>query len=160
MSLRRASASPPTQLTFFRLLFLIRSFQLIILLPSSCATADDRRSAGTDKNEKRPAGGGGNATDELREVEGGFAPTELERLSYSIADAYLPVWFERCTGWEGRTYEDAMRFCWSHNDFVLMSGASGALVRPPRHVVFSEAAQDTCAGGGSPPLTPCIHTGH
>ena len=82
-----------------------------------------------------------------RDEEGGFVPTDLERLSYSIADAYLPVWFERRTGWEGRTYEDAMRFCRSHNDFVPVSVASGALVvchlSATRQVVFSEAAQDT-----------------
>ena len=52
MSYHYAPSSPPTQLIFFCLLFLVRSFQLIILFPSSCATASDRRSAGTDKNKK------------------------------------------------------------------------------------------------------------
>ena len=52
LSCHCASSSPPTQLTFFCLLFLVRNFQLIILFPSLCATTDDRRSAGTDKNKK------------------------------------------------------------------------------------------------------------
>ena len=58
---------------------------------------------------------------------GGFAPTRLMKLSYSVADAYLPVWYDRRTGWEGQTYEDAMLFCQSHHDFVPVSRSNGRL---------------------------------
>ena len=38
---------------YFACSFLVRRFQLIILFPFSCATANNRCSAGTEKNEKR-----------------------------------------------------------------------------------------------------------
>ena len=47
-----------------------------------------------------------------------LSPEEIEQLSYKLSDAYFPVWFDRSTGWEGKTYDEAMEFCKSHDDFV------------------------------------------
>lgn len=43
---------------------------------------------------------------------------ELEQMYYEVSDAYLPVWFDRSTGWRGNTFKEAMEFCKSHDDFV------------------------------------------
>ena len=43
---------------------------------------------------------------------------EIEKLSYKLSDAYLPVWFDRGMGWNGTTYGEAMVFCEGHFNFV------------------------------------------
>jgi len=47
-----------------------------------------------------------------------LAPEEIEQLSYKLEDAYLAIWFDRSTGWNGNTYQEAMEFCKSRDDFV------------------------------------------
>jgi hypothetical protein len=54
-------------------------------------------------------GGGGEAP---------LTPQEVMELSYALSDAYLPMWFDRTTGWTGNTYDEALIFCESHDDFV------------------------------------------
>ena len=44
---------------------------------------------------------------------------ELEDYFYQLSDAYLPIWFDRREGWEGTSYEEALEFCRSHDDFVV-----------------------------------------
>ncbi len=47
-----------------------------------------------------------------------LSPDELEQFSYALSDAYLPIWFDRSTGWKGASYEEAVAFCKSHYNFV------------------------------------------
>lgn len=47
-----------------------------------------------------------------------LSPEELSDLYYSLSDAYLPIWFDRTTGWDGTSYEEAMEFCRAHDNFV------------------------------------------
>lgn len=47
-----------------------------------------------------------------------LSPEELDKLHYSYSDAYLPMWFDRESGWKGTTYQEALDFCRSHDDFV------------------------------------------
>jgi hypothetical protein len=47
-----------------------------------------------------------------------LSPDELEQFSYSLSDAYLPIWFDQSTGWKGSSYEEAVAFCKSHYNFV------------------------------------------
>ena len=72
-----------------------------------------------DGNNQSGGGGGGGG------VGGGgggwnksLTPEEVEQLSYALSDAYLPIWFDRSTGWTGNTYDEALEFCDSHDDFV------------------------------------------
>eukprot|EP00571_Detonula_confervacea_P013981 CAMPEP_0172306514 /NCGR_PEP_ID=MMETSP1058-20130122/7566_1 /TAXON_ID=83371 /ORGANISM="Detonula confervacea, Strain CCMP 353" /LENGTH=995 /DNA_ID=CAMNT_0013018427 /DNA_START=19 /DNA_END=3006 /DNA_ORIENTATION=+ len=64
----------------------------------------------------------GNGVDENKEgiieIEKKLTKEELEQLYYDTEDAYLPIWFDRSTGWTGTTYKEAMKFCKSHDDFV------------------------------------------
>jgi len=43
---------------------------------------------------------------------------ERDDLYYSLEDAYLPIWYDRGTGWEGTTYQEAVDFCKAHDEFV------------------------------------------
>ena len=54
----------------------------------------------------------------LHSGKGNLTEKEMEQLSYDLSDAYLPIWFDRNTGWKGRSYKEAMEFCQSHDDFV------------------------------------------
>lgn len=47
-----------------------------------------------------------------------LSPDELEQYSYALSDAYLPIWFDRSTGWKGASYDEAVAFCKSHYNFV------------------------------------------
>lgn len=47
-----------------------------------------------------------------------LSPDELEQFSYALSDAYLPMWFDETTGWQGASYDDAVAFCKSHYNFV------------------------------------------
>ena len=62
-----------------------------------------------DGNDGMVGGGGGASL---------LTPEEVEQLSYALSDAYLPVWFDRTTGWTGTTYDEALKFCMSHENFV------------------------------------------
>jgi hypothetical protein len=59
------------------------------------------------------------------DVEGGgggqdflLTPEEVAQLSYALSDAYLPMWFDSTSGWTGTTYDEALNFCESHDNFV------------------------------------------
>ena len=47
----------------------------------------------------------------------GLSERELD-LAYSMEDSYLPIWFDRRTGWEGQTYQEAVEFCSKHDEFM------------------------------------------
>lgn len=51
---------------------------------------------------------------------GGNAITEkqFETLTYLLEDSYLPIWFDRKSGWTGQTYDEALKFCEAHDDFM------------------------------------------
>jgi len=40
---------------------------------------------------------------------------ELDELYYKVSDAYLPIWFDRSSGWKGQTYGEALLFCGTHD---------------------------------------------
>ena len=40
---------------------------------------------------------------------------ELDELYYQVSDAYLPIWFDRSSGWKGQTYGEALLFCGAHD---------------------------------------------
>jgi len=78
---------------------------------------------GGDGNDLSGGGGGGGAGGGGAGGGGGgwnksLTPEEVEQLSYALSDAYLPIWFDRSTGWTGNTYDEALEFCDSHDDFV------------------------------------------
>lgn len=82
-------------------------------------------------------------TAEMEKIENEkqLTPDEIEQLSYLLSDAYLPMWFDRSTGWKGETFKDAMEFCKSHDDFVpcpyevYCPGQAGRLI-------FGESMED------------------
>jgi len=41
-------------------------------------------------------------------------------LEYQLANTYIPIWFDRETGWNGSTHADAMKFCNSRDDTSLV----------------------------------------
>lgn len=47
-----------------------------------------------------------------------LSPDELDQLYYSLSDAFLPMWFDQTTGWNGASYAGAVKFCKSHYNFV------------------------------------------
>jgi hypothetical protein len=47
-----------------------------------------------------------------------LSPDELDQLYYSLSDAFLPMWFDQSTGWNGGSYAGAVKFCKSHYNFV------------------------------------------
>eukprot|EP00984_Skeletonema_dohrnii_P018901 scaffold8943_cov113-Skeletonema_dohrnii-CCMP3373.AAC.2 len=52
-------------------------------------------------------------------------PTEIytdkqDGLEYQLANSYIPIWFDRETGWNGSTHADAMKFCNSRDDTSLV----------------------------------------
>lgn len=49
---------------------------------------------------------------------GGMNEQQFEALTYALEDSYLPIWFDRKSGWEGQTYEEAVEFCADHDDFM------------------------------------------
>uniref|UniRef100_A0A7S1YML9 DUF7495 domain-containing protein n=1 Tax=Skeletonema marinoi TaxID=267567 RepID=A0A7S1YML9_9STRA len=52
-------------------------------------------------------------------------PTEIytdkqDGLEYQLANAYVPIWFDRETGWNGSTHAEAIEFCNSRDDTSLV----------------------------------------
>lgn len=43
---------------------------------------------------------------------------QFQQLTYAMEESYLPIWFDRKSGWEGQTYEEAVEFCRKHDDFM------------------------------------------
>eukprot|EP00804_Cyclotella_cryptica_P026901 CCRYP_019600-RA/>CCRYP_019600-RA protein AED:0.02 eAED:0.02 QI:71/1/1/1/1/1/3/1303/1133 len=64
----------------------------------------------------------------------GLSEKEFESLAYSMEDSYLPIWFDRKSGWEGQTYQEAVEFCSNHDEFmpcpyeVYCPGKTGKLI--------------------------------
>ena len=55
------------------------------------------------------------ATEETAESDSADAAS----MAYSEAtDSYLPMWFDRDAGWDGKTYDDAIKFCASQNSYI------------------------------------------
>ncbi|KAL7541884.1 hypothetical protein ACHAXR_011331 [Thalassiosira sp. AJA248-18] len=54
----------------------------------------------------------------MEEHKSTLSKQELQDLYYTLSDAYLPIWFDRSMGWDGTTFEEAIDFCRSHDDFV------------------------------------------
>lgn len=48
----------------------------------------------------------------------GMTKEQFEALTYALEDSYLPIWFDRKSGWKGQTYEAAVEFCANHDDFM------------------------------------------
>ena len=42
----------------------------------------------------------------------------LDQLFYKVSTAYRPIWYDRSTGWEGRTYQDAVTWCDSYHNYI------------------------------------------
>ena len=41
---------------------------------------------------------------------------ELDELYYQVSKNYLPIWFDRSSGWKGQTYGEALLFCGTHDE--------------------------------------------
>ena len=41
-----------------------------------------------------------------------------DKLLQSISAAYRPIWFDRSTGWKGQSYQEALDFCGSYNQYI------------------------------------------
>jgi hypothetical protein len=48
----------------------------------------------------------------------GMTEKQFETLTYVLEDSYLPIWFDRKSGWSGQTYVEALEFCEKHDDFM------------------------------------------
>ena len=74
------------------------------------------------------ARGGGQAEEDLAAVgdgspqqrhDDGGRKNETELLFARVSAAYRPVWYDRATGWTGRSHDEALPFCASHHpDYV------------------------------------------
>jgi len=44
--------------------------------------------------------------------------SEEEKLDYGLEDEYFPIWYDRNSGWTGTTYNQAINFCYSKENFI------------------------------------------
>ena len=62
---------------------------------------------------------------------------------YADAESYLPTWFDRSNGWNGRTYDEAIDFC--HAEMDALNDSRGTLC--PYHVVCPTGPRHIPYGG-------------
>ena len=48
----------------------------------------------------------------------GITQKQFETLTYLLEDSFLPIWFDRKSGWKGQTYQEAVEFCEEHDNFM------------------------------------------
>jgi len=69
---------------------------------------EDYYAAQESKEGITASGGGGDVTSE----------ENLDALFQMVSAAYRPVWYDRTTGWTGRTYVEATSWCDSHQNYI------------------------------------------
>jgi len=43
---------------------------------------------------------------------------QLDELFYTVSSAYRPIWYDRTTGWQGQTYQEALTWCDAYNNYI------------------------------------------
>jgi len=89
-------------------LLLLLTLTLLLLLPETSSSVVHPTSR-WQRNQKRIL-----RSTSTRYLEDDTDPDLYSELYQPIAATYLPVWFDRITGYDGQTYQDALAFCESN----------------------------------------------